>query len=118
MEENKKYLWNQCVQFHGHACGGLAIGFQASLFAMELLDISIRACDEEIVCITENDACGIDAIQAILGCTLGKGNLLIRLRGKQAFCFYNRKNQKSIRLVLRDTPEKSRLEREDWLING
>ena len=61
--------------------------------------------DEQLVCIAENDACGIDAIQALLGCSVGKGNLLFHMRGKQAFSFYNRTTGKSVRLVLRDRPE-------------
>ncbi len=61
--------------------------------------------DEEIVCISENDTCGVDAIQVILGCSVGKGNLLFHMRGKQAFSFYNRKNGKSVRLVLKPRPE-------------
>ena len=61
--------------------------------------------DEQLVCISENDACGVDAIQALLGCSVGKGNLLFHMRGKQAFSFYNRTTGKSVRLVLRDRPE-------------
>ena len=95
--------WEKCVAFHGHECGGLTIGYQASLYAMELLDLSFSQ-DEQVVCISENDACGVDAIQVLLGCSVGKGNLLFRLRGKQAFSFYNRKNGKSVRLVLRPKP--------------
>ena len=57
------------------------------------------------MCIAENDACGVDAIQALLGCSIGKGNLLFHMRGKQAFSFYNRVTGKSVRLVLRDRPE-------------
>ena len=61
--------------------------------------------DEQVVCISENDACGVDAIQVILGCSVGKGNLLFHMRGKQAFSFYNRRTGRSVRLVLRDKPE-------------
>ncbi len=118
MIDTDKILWNQCVCFHGHSCGGLAVGYQASLYAMELLRPDGRAEDEELVCIAENDACGVDAVQALLGCTLGKGNLLLRLRGKQAFSFYNRKNGDGVRLVLRATPGKSREERLGWLMEG
>lgn len=67
---------------------------------MELLELDFSA-DEDVVCITENDACGVDAIQVLLGCSVGKGNLLFHLRGKQAFSFYNRKTGKAVRLVLR-----------------
>ncbi len=99
----QKKLWSKCVAFHGHECGGLAIGYIASIYAMSLLKIEFSE-DEEIVCVAENDACGIDAIQVLLGCSIGKGNLLFKLRGKQAFSFYKRKSGESIRLVL-NTPE-------------
>ena len=96
-------LWKKAVAFHGHACPGLAIGVKASEAAVLKLGIG-QSEDEEIVCVTENDACGVDAIQVLLGCSVGKGNLLFHLRGKQAFSFYNRKTGKAVRLVLRPTP--------------
>lgn len=95
--------WNDCVQFHGHECGGLTIGYKASLYAITLLNLEFSA-DEQVVCIAENDACGIDAIQVMLGCSVGKGNLLFHVRGKSAYSFYNRKTGESVRLVLRPTP--------------
>ena len=112
MDENKG-LWKKCVEFHGHECGGLTIGYKASLYAIELLKLGLGgggnagclSADEEIVCISENDACGVDAIQVILGCSIGKGNLLFHMRGKLAFTFFDRKNGKSIRLVLKPKPE-------------
>lgn len=117
---NEKYipLWDKCVAFHGHSCGGLAIGFQAALYARELLDCPDRAADEELVCVAENDACGVDAIQALLGCTVGKGNMLFSMQGKQAFSFYRRDNGRSVRLVLRATPGMDRQQRHDWLMDG
>ena len=96
--------WQDCVAFHGHECGGLTIGYQASLYAIKLLDLEFSE-DEQVVCIAENDACGIDGIQVMLGCSIGKGNLLFHMRGKQAFSFYNRKTGKSVRLVLKPKPE-------------
>ena len=96
--------WNDCAEFHGHECGGLTIGYKASLYAMELLNLEFSD-DEQVVCIAENDACGIDAIQVMLGCSIGKGNLLFHMRGKSAYSFYNRKTGKSVRLVLKPRPE-------------
>ena len=114
--DEKQMLWEKCVSFHGHCCGGLAIGFQAARLAMELLGAD-RAGDEELVCAAECDACGVDAIQVLLGCTVGKGNLLFRLRGKQAFSFYDRKSEKSVRLVLRPRPPMAKGESMDWLLS-
>ncbi len=96
--------WNDCVAFHGHECGGLTIGYKASLYAIKLLNLDFSA-DEQVVCIAENDACGVDAIQVMLGCSIGKGNLLFHMRGKSAYSFYNRKTNSSVRLVLKPRPE-------------
>lgn len=101
MLDNK--LWEECVAFHGHSCVGLTIGYRAALCARELLGMT-RAHDEENVCISENDACGVDAIQYILGCSVGKGSLLFHMTGKMAFSFYNRGTGRSVRLAL-DPPE-------------
>ncbi len=43
--------------------------------------------------------CGVDAIQFITGCTFGKGNLIHKDYGKNAFSFYRRRDQKAVRLV-------------------
>ncbi len=100
---DKQELWEKAAAFHGHTCPGLTIGYRAALYAIDLLDLTFSA-DEQVACIAENDACGCDAIQAILGCSVGKGNLLFHMRGKQAFSFYNRKTGKSVRLVLKPKP--------------
>lgn len=101
---NNTELWEKCVAFHGHECGGLTIGYKAALYAIELLQLTFSQ-DEQVVCICENDACGVDAIQVLLGCSIGKGNLLFHMTGKQAFSFYNRSSGNSIRLILKKKPD-------------
>lgn len=96
---DKKALWEKCTAFHGHECPGLTIGYCAALYATELLELTFSH-DEQVVCIAENDTCSVDAIQVLLGCSIGKGNLLFHMTGKQAFSIYNRKSGRSVRLVL------------------
>lgn len=113
-----KELWDKCVKFHGHECPGLAIGFKAAEAAIKKLGIEFST-DEEIVCVTENDACGVDAIQVILGCTFGKGNLIFRNRGKSAYSFFERNTKKSIRVVLKPfNSSMDRKERQEYLLNS
>ena len=100
---SKEELWKKCAEFHGHICPGLTVGYRAALYAVRLLDLTFSE-DEQVVVISENDACGVDAIQVILGCTAGKGNLLFHMRGKQAYSFYDRNTGRSVRLVLRPKP--------------
>ena len=102
--EEKKQLWEKVAAFHGHVCPGLTIGYMAALYAIELLELTFSD-DEQVVCISENDACCVDAIQVMLGCSIGKGNLLFHMTGKMAFSFYNRMNGKSVRLVKKPGPD-------------
>lgn len=111
-------LWDKCVEFHGHSCPGLAIGFKAFEYAKAEMGLSFSA-DEEIVCVTENDACGVDAIQVLAGTSFGKGNLIYLPRGKMAFTFFSRKDGRKLRFMLRDLgPELDREERLKFLLEA
>ena len=89
-------LIDRAVDFHGHWCPGVSLGIRVAAWAMEHMG---TARDEEIVAVTETDMCAVDAVQALVGCTFGKGNLIFRDRGKVAFSFFRRSDGKSARLV-------------------
>jgi formylmethanofuran dehydrogenase subunit E len=91
MEEDLK----KAVEFHGHLCPGLVIGYRVAKYIKEHHP---RSEDEELVCIAENNSCSVDAVQALLGCTFGKGNLVYRDNGKQVFTFYSRGDGKALRI--------------------
>lgn len=100
----KELSYNDAVNFHGHSCPGLAIGFRIAAAARRELGGAFSA-DEEIMCVTENDSCSVDAVQVITGCTAGKGNLLIDNIGKQAFSFYCRKTGREMRIYYHRTAQ-------------
>jgi len=86
------------IAFHRHNCPGLAIGIRVAEYVeKEFPDTPVAS----LVCVTETDMCGVDAIQYLVGCTYGKGNLIHKDYGKTAFSFYDRKNSKGIRLLLK-----------------
>jgi len=89
--------YEEIIQFHGHECPGLAIGYRMATAAMETLEL-FRAEDEELVAIVENDACGVDALQCVTGCTFGKGNLLFRDYGKHVNTIFSRSTQSGVRV--------------------
>lgn len=86
------------IQFHGHICPGLLIGVRAAGFAQKHLDVSSDY-DEELLAIVETDSCGVDAIQAILGCTFGKGNLIFNDYGKNVYTIARRDTNKAVRIA-------------------
>jgi formylmethanofuran dehydrogenase subunit E len=87
------------VDFHGHLCPGLAMGIQAAQIALR--EIGPHAKDEEVIAVVETDMCGVDAIQFLTGCTFGKGNLIHRDYGKNAFSFFRRSDGRAVRIALR-----------------
>ncbi len=87
------------VEFHGHMCPGLALGVQAA--ALALREIGAHAQDEEVVAVVETDMCAVDAVQFLTGCTFGKGNLIHRDWGKNAYSFFRRSDGRAVRIVAR-----------------
>ncbi|HOQ09946.1 MAG TPA: FmdE family protein [Syntrophomonadaceae bacterium] len=88
----------KAIQFHGHICPGLLLGVRAAEMALDYLQIDSDQYDE-VGAIVENDTCGADAIQAILGCTFGKGNLYFKDYGKMVYTVFNRQNGRAIRIA-------------------
>jgi len=86
--------FEDAVEFHGHACPGLALGYRVALFALNA--VGERAADEELVAIVENNSCAVDAVQLLTGCTFGKGNLIFRDYGKQVYTFVKRSSQDEV----------------------
>jgi len=109
--------YDEIVQFHGHRCPGLAIGYRMALAAMKNLQVT-RSGDEELVAIVENDACGVDALQYLTGCTFGKGNLVFRDYGKPVFTLFSRSSGKGVRVLFLDAaiPAELRGDREGRLM--
>ena len=101
-EINQIAPFSEVSEFHGHVCPGLTIGYVAAKAGIEELCID-RDVDEELVTIVENDACGVDAVQFVTGCTIGKGNLNFKDYGKQAFTFICRDSGKAVRVVLKSS---------------
>lgn len=97
----EKSPWEKAVEFHGHSCPGLATGYRVAEIALKKLRES-RSADEELVAVVENDACGVDAIMLLTGCTLGKGNLIYRDMGKQVYTFGSRNGSRALRIAVKD----------------
>ncbi len=76
------------IEFHGHSCPGLALGYRVAIRAVK--EFKSPAADEELVAIVENNSCAVDAVQAVTGCTFGKGNLIFHDYGKQVYTFIQR----------------------------
>ena len=105
--------YEDVVDFHGHSCPGLALGFRVSLRALK--EFAGRSEDEETVAVVENNSCAVDAVQVMTGCTFGKGNLIFRDFGKQVYTFLRRPSGKSIRISVDwKKPQETKEEKAMW----
>ncbi|WP_188397706.1 FmdE family protein [Sporomusa sp. GT1] len=75
-------MWDYTVRFHGHACCILAVGYRAALLAKARLSPSEH---DEIIAQVGTADCSTDALQTVLGCTLGKRTLTVKDYGKHKF---------------------------------
>lgn len=66
------HTFEQVVTFHGHLCMDIALGYRVAKTALHELSCE-RPQDEELLAVVETDSCSVDAIQAVTGCTFGKG---------------------------------------------
>lgn len=107
--------FDEVVAFHGHSCPGLALGYRVAQAALKAMNREKISEDEELVAIVENDSCAVDAIQVLTGCTFGKGNLIYRDYGKQAYTFLKRPSGDAIRISVDfPSPPESEEEKEMW----
>ena len=97
-------LWQETVNFHGHVCPGIVVGFRASVLALKILDKPPKKLDETYIAICENDVCGVDGVQLVTGCTLGNDGLIINNIGKFAFSWVDKKTGEGIRILLKILP--------------
>jgi len=101
--------YDEIVRFHGHKCPGLAMGYRMACAGMRALS-EVRSEDEGIVAIVENNACGVDALQCVTGCTFGKGNLLFHDYGKQVYTLFSHSSGKGVRVSFhgKEIPDEAR----------
>ena len=97
MQEMQNDDLREAIQFHGHLCPGLALGYRVAKAALRELNAD-RPRDEELAAVVENDSCAVDAVQFITGCTFGKGNLIFRDYGKHVYTFFNRRTGQGVRI--------------------
>lgn len=93
-------IWKVSVQFHGKECRHLAIGVRVCETALRRLQIDALDRDR-LVCVSESDGCAVDAIQAGLGCSIGKKHLLFFNTGRLIFSVYDLKSDHAVRICVK-----------------
>lgn len=91
----EKGLVDKATAFHGELCPGLATGIQAARLALS--EFGEPGEQSTLVAVAETDMCGVDAVQALTGCTIGNRNLIVLDYGKIGFQFF--KGGRAVRIA-------------------
>lgn len=95
--EDRKMLANialkRVVDFHGHVCPELALGSKFCEFVQHLLGENVLE-DSNFSVLAENSTSALDAIQILLGVTIGNQRLMIMDYGKHNYTLYSRHRDK------------------------
>lgn len=119
MTLSREQWWEKAVDFHGHSCPGLAVGVRLALDFRQTIGLEGPAGDEELAALSETDACGVDGLQVVLGCTAGQGNLWVRARGKHVFTLWRSSGGPGLRYSWRGAFQGgSRREMTEYFLGG
>ena len=99
--------YEDVVLFHSHNCSTLALWYRMSVAAMKYLNCA-RIDSSELICIVNHECCGIDAVQAVTGCTSGNGNLIIRSSSTDVLTLYDTATEHAVRVVPTLTVDRER----------
>jgi formylmethanofuran dehydrogenase subunit E len=112
MVEPKEFL-NAALQLHGHECPEMILGLRAGAAAMNWLGVERSAGDQLLALVQFPEAqCFADGVQAITGCTLGKGNVRVLGRGPLSLTLIERATRRAVRVAARASVPPSRLPEE------
>lgn len=96
----------KAAEFHGHLCGGIAIGTKMAMYGLELLGMELNKKHKNLIVFLEIDRCMSDAVQSVTGCSMGKRTLKQMYYGKFAATFYNTDTEEALRITDADANKK------------
>ncbi len=89
----------KAADFHGHICGGIAIGTKLAMYGLELLGMELNEMHKNLIVFLEIDRCMSDAVQSVTGCSMGKRTLKQMYYGKFAATFCNTGTGEALRIA-------------------
>jgi len=107
MGENQKEFLYSALNIHGHACGGMPMGYVAGMAAMQALGMNGRERNMDTIAVVyagngHAAGCFVDGVQFSTGCTFGKGIMKKEPKGKWQFMLIQKKTGKAVRVRIKN----------------
>jgi formylmethanofuran dehydrogenase subunit E len=98
----EKTPWEQVIDFHGHTCPGIAIGYRVATLAQREMGIRPTS-DSELLVKAETRSCAIDAFQIINKATIGRRALMIEDTNQPTYWFHFTGTQEILKITVNST---------------
>ncbi|MDA8226540.1 MAG: FmdE family protein [Desulfitobacterium hafniense] len=95
----EKTPWEQVVDFHGHICSEIAIGYRITQIALRELGLAPLP-ESELIIMAETQSCAIDAFQVLTQATIGRKSIIINELGKHAYYFHYSGSNQTLRIAI------------------
>lgn len=102
MKSFDEYLDMATTMHRGCACPGQVLGTRMTMLGCGILGIEPPDQEKRLFVFVEIDRCLADAVAAVSGCRLGKRTLKYIDYGKAAATFYDERQNRAVRIVVRD----------------
>ena len=83
----EKTPWELVIDFHGHTCPGIALGYRIAQLAQREMGIRPTP-DSECIVKAYTQSCAVDAMQVLNKATIGRGALIIEETGQHIYQFH------------------------------
>lgn len=83
----EKSPWELVIDFHGHTCPGIALGYRIAQLALREMGIRPTP-DSECLVKAYTQSCAVDAIQVLNRATVGRRALIIEESHQHVYEFY------------------------------
>ncbi|MEA4902813.1 formylmethanofuran dehydrogenase subunit E family protein [Desulfitobacterium sp.] len=95
----EKTPWEQVIDFHGHTCPGIAIGYRVAILAQKEMGIRPTS-DSELLVKAETRSCALDAFQIINKATIGRRALIIEDTHQPIYSFHFTGTQEILKITV------------------
>ena len=82
----EKTPWEQVIDFHGHTCPEISLGYRVAQIAIRELGIR-PAPNSELSVIANAHSCALDAFQVLNHVTYGRGQLIVNEKKSHVYHF-------------------------------
>jgi len=96
----EKTPWEQVIDFHGHTCPEIALGYRVAQIAKRELGFNPEP-ETSIMITAYTHSCALDAFQIINRATYGRGNLIVEEKKQHVYHFQKNSTLEELQISIR-----------------